>query len=253
MYNIGNVPIGFPISQFSYDAFIHKKIASPDVIMAIPRGTKSVAWITPGVGVKIYLVENMTMRLVFENVTDSVFGAHIHNSSILMGVLCTISGRRVFCGDDVLFHRGNLCGGDYISHKLNIIRDIYEKMSPIVSVDEPTFSIPCMHVNFFELLKNIHGIEQYRIEFIKFAYGRKGEYLKYFKPRNIEMFNSGNNNNAPQYSNINDDNTHHPIPPSITNNTCIDKNVSEIGWKSSGFHINYNASTDILEESDDDA
>lgn len=184
MVKLINVPSNFPISEFSYECIVHKKIVNFDIALAIPKGDRYIAWFA-----------NETCKLMKLNGNKIINIQTYHNKSknkhsqdcdgvILYGVVCWISNMRFFTVTDTLYYCGmewsNVPTDDkIIALEETFLSGIFDGYSHNIR-----FVLPHMGLNFFQVIKDTVDIPlPYPTEYIMFMYGSKSVYIKYFPPR----------------------------------------------------------------------
>ena len=180
----------FPQIAFSYDHIIHKKIHNPNIIvMAIPKGKRGVLWIYNNT-LYIFEIQQHNKLSKIMQFTKNIQQPNIffkNSGTVLYGTFFTMQKYSFFCLENIL----------YTNNKQNLNTNIFQLNTLLENnifepfIDHVKVGLPYMCNNFHELVKYITTLN-YPIEFIRFDYGTKTSYLKYFKPKVRNIANISN-------------------------------------------------------------
>jgi hypothetical protein len=195
MVKIINTPMNFPISEFSYECIVHKKINNFDIALAIPKGDRYIAWFS-----------NETCKLMKLNGNKIINTQTYHNKSetkhsqdcdgvILYGVVFFISNMRFFAVTDTLYYCGMEWSNVPTEDKIIALEETFSSGIFYGYSHSIRFVLPHMGLNFFQVIKDTVDMPlPYRTEYIMFMYGSKSAYIKYFPPKQSNVIDTTNIN-----------------------------------------------------------
>ena len=181
----------FPKFELSYETMAHNKVYDSDVILAIPEGSKMIAWFTEYNDEPVCLIfekdlKNNNVQIVVTSFSDSlVYG----QGTILFGTIFKHNDISCFTIEDIYYYKGrDICSMNYLT-KLQTIQIFLQKdISPIALTNKYTiFGLPIMNTNFSLLLNEI-SLLPYKISTIQYRYltSKKILFIKYYKPKTTQ-------------------------------------------------------------------
>ena len=181
----------FPKFELSYETMAHNKVYDSDVILAIPEGSKMIAWFTEYNDEPVCLIfekdlKNNNVQIVVTSFSDSlVYG----QGTILFGTIFKHNDISCFTIEDIYFYKGrDITTMNYLS-KLQTIQNCLQKdLSSTALTNKYTiFGLPIMNTNFNLLLNEI-SLLPYKISTIQYRYltSKKILFIKYYKPKTTQ-------------------------------------------------------------------
>jgi len=189
-----NILANFPKIELSYETMAHNKVYDSDVILAIPEGSKMIAWFTEyndePVCVIFELDKNSktenNIQIVVTSFNDSlVYG----DGTILHGTIFKYNDVSCFSIEDIYYYKGrDTTTMNYLT-KLQTIQNCLQKdLSSTALTNKYTiFGLPIMNTNFSLLLNEI-SLLPYKISTIQYRYltSKKVLFIKYYKPKTTQ-------------------------------------------------------------------
>jgi hypothetical protein len=165
-----------PKIELSYEHFSHKKVLNFDVLMAIPKGPKSILWITKYNGNNFSFCFILDSKKKITNVFYYKFDNKIRqdlikdNGTVLYGTLFFTNINKCFTIENVLYNSGKNVAKFSWGEKMIIIDSLLKNnlqsvCDPKIILGVPILSNNC--VEFKEMISHsLYGI--YQIEYRKF-------------------------------------------------------------------------------------
>ena len=191
-----NILANFPKFELSYETMAHNKVHDSDIILAIPEGTKMIAWFTEYNDEPVcFLFEldpnskniiDKNIQVAITSFNDSlVYG----QGTILHGTIFKYNDVSCFSIEDIYYYKGcDLSTMNYLT-KLQTIQNCLQKdISPVALTNKYTiFGLPIMNTNFNLLLNEI-SLLPYKISTIQYRYltSKKVLFVKYYKPKTTQ-------------------------------------------------------------------
>jgi len=176
-----NILNQFPNIKLSYENITHKKVSTPDYIVATPVGKKSFAWFTSFNDKMVCIIMELEIDKQIKDIKiiNACFSCELAYGTILYGTVFYSSQNKFFSIEDIFYYKGNeinkMCWGE----KLIKINDILKKDMKQVSYNNSfiVFGLPLICKTNEELGKNIKNIG-YKIDKIQFnLFNRVNNYL----------------------------------------------------------------------------
>jgi hypothetical protein len=184
----------FPKFELSYETMAHNKVHDSDVLLAIPEGSKMIAWFTEYNDEPvcfIFEVDKITkkesdVQIVITSFNDSlVYG----KGTILHGTMFKYNDISCFSIEDIYYYKGrDLTTINYLTKLQTIQNCLQKELSPIALTNKYTiFGLPIMNTNFTMLLNEI-SLLPYKISMIQYRYlnSKKVLFIKYYKPKTTQ-------------------------------------------------------------------
>lgn len=184
----------FPKFELSYETMAHNKVHDSDVLLAIPEGSKMIAWFTEYNDEPvcfIFEVDKITkkesdVQIVITSFNDSlVYG----KGTILHGTMFKYNDISCFSIEDIYYYKGrDLTTINYLTKLQTIQNCLQKELSPIALTNKYTiFGLPIMNTNFTMLLNEI-SLLPYKISIIQYRYlnSKKVLFIKYYKPKTTQ-------------------------------------------------------------------
>jgi hypothetical protein len=195
-----NILVNFPKIELSYETMAHNKVYDSDVILAIPEGSKTIAWFTEyndepvcvifelDLNFKnIHIVKNLkNIQIAITSFNDSlIYG----QGTILHGTIFKYNDVSCFSIEDIYYYKGrDVSSMNYLT-KLQTIQICLQKdLSSTALTNKYTiFGLPIMNNNFSLLLNEI-SLLPYKISIIQYRYltSKKVLFIKYYKPKTTQ-------------------------------------------------------------------
>jgi hypothetical protein len=194
--NNDDILANFPKFELSYETMAHNKVYDSDLILAIPEGSKMIAWFTEYNDEPVCFIfekdlkKNSDIKIAITSFSDSlVYG----QGTILYGTTFIHNDVSCFSIEDIYYYKGrDLSAINYLS-KLQTIQNCFQKdLSPIALTNKYTiFGLPIMNTNFNLLLNEI-SLLPYKISTIQYRYltSKKVLFIKYYKPKTTQKSDS---------------------------------------------------------------
>jgi hypothetical protein len=195
-----NILTNFPKFELSYETMAHNKVHDSDVILAIPEGSKMIAWFTEYNDEPVcFLFEldpnskniiDKNIQIAITSFNDSlVYG----QGTILHGTMFKYNDVSCFSIEDIYYYKGrDITTMNYLT-KLQTIQTCLQKdLSPVALTNKYTiFGLPIMNTNFNLLLNEI-SLLPYKISTIQYRFlnSKKVLFIKYYKPKTIQKQDS---------------------------------------------------------------
>ena len=195
-----NILANFPKFELSYETMAHNKVHDSDIILAIPEGSKMIAWFTEYNDEHVcFLFEldpnskniiDKNIQIAITSFNDSlVYG----QGTILHGTMFKYNDVSCFTIEDIYYYKGrDLTTMNYLT-KLQTIQNCLQKdLSPVALTNKYTiFGLPIMNTNFNLLLNEI-SLLPYKISTIQYRYltSKKVLFVKYYKPKTTQKHDS---------------------------------------------------------------
>jgi hypothetical protein len=186
-----NILANFPKFELSYETMAHNKVYDSDVILAIPEGSKMIAWFTEYNDEPVCLIfekdiKNNNVQIAVTSFSDSlIYG----KGTILFGTIFKHNDISCFTIEDIYFYKGrDLTTINYLAKLQTIQNCLQKELSPIALTNKYTiFGLPIMNANFNLLLNEI-SLLPYKISTIQYRYltSKKVLFIKYYKPKTTQ-------------------------------------------------------------------
>jgi len=188
-----NILANFPKFELSYETMAHNKVHDSDIILAIPEGTKMIAWFTEYNDEHVcFLFEldpnskniiDKNIQITITSFNDSlVYG----QGTILHGTVFKYNDVSCFTIEDIYYYKGcDISTMNYLAKLQTIQTCLQKELSPIALTNKYTiFGLPIMNTNFNLLLNEI-SLLPYKISTIQYRYltSKKVLFVKYYKPK----------------------------------------------------------------------
>ena len=182
----------FPKFELSYETMAHNKVHDSDIILAIPEGTKMIAWFTEYNDEHVCFIfekdvkKDSDIRVAITSFNDTlVYG----QGTILHGTTFKYNDVSCFSIEDIYFYKGRDISAMNYLNKLQTIQNCLQKeLSSTALTNKYTiFGLPIMNTNFSLLLNEI-SLLPYKISTIQYRYltSKKVLFIKYYKPKTTQ-------------------------------------------------------------------
>lgn len=189
-----NILAKFPKIELSYETMAHNKVYDSNIILAIPEGSKMIAWFTE--------YNDEPVCFIFELNSNSKLGNNIQiaitsfndslvygEGTILHGTIFNYNDVSCFSIEDIYYYKGrDTTTMNYLT-KLQTIQNCLQKdLSSTALTNKYTiFGLPIMNTNFSLLLNEI-SLLPYKISTIQYRYltSKKVLFIKYYKPKTTQ-------------------------------------------------------------------
>lgn len=194
--NIDSILANFPKFELSYETMAHNKVYDSDVILAIPEGSKMIAWFTEYNDEHVCFIFNKNaknegdIQVAITSFNDSlVYG----KGTILHGTIFNYNDVSCFSIEDIYYYKGrDFTAMNYLSKLQTIQTCLQKELSPIALTNKYTiFGLPIMNTNFNLLLNEI-SLLPYKISTIQYRFlnSKKVLFIKYYKPKTTQKMDS---------------------------------------------------------------
>jgi hypothetical protein len=181
----------FPKFELCYEKITHKKVFDSNVVLAIPEGTKYVAWFTTynkdNVCVLLEINDNKQIYNVKKITTG--FIDKLALGTIFYGTLFKYKTNNCFCVEDMYYYAGKYCNNMGYFSKLELLNNIFKsELSQMPLNDNYTiFGLPLINNSIHLLLNSIHSLP-YTVNHIKYRffdnkYAKKIVTMPYFNKK----------------------------------------------------------------------
>ena len=186
----------FPKFELSYETMAHNKVYDSDVILAIPEGSKMIAWFTEYNDEHVCFIfekdmkKNTDIQIAITSFNDSlVYG----QGTILHGTIFKYNDVSCFTIEDIYYYKGrDFSTMNYLAKLQTIQTCLQKELSPIALTNKYTiFGLPIMNSNFNLLLNEI-SLLPYKISTIQYRFltSKKVLFIKYYKPKTTQKMDS---------------------------------------------------------------
>jgi hypothetical protein len=187
-----NILTNFPKFELSYETMAHNKVYDSDIILAIPEGSKMIAWFTEYNDEHICFIfdknakNNSDIQVAITSFNDSlVYG----QGTILHGTIFKYNDVSCFSIEDIYYYKGrDISTTNYLSKLQTIQNCLQKELSPKALTNKYTiFGLPIMNTNFNLLLNEI-SLLPYKISTIQYRFlnSKKVLFIKYYKPKTTQ-------------------------------------------------------------------
>lgn len=183
----------FPKFELSYETMAHNKVYDSDVILAIPEGSKMIAWFTEYNDEHVCFIfdkNESDIQIAVTSFNDSlVYG----KGTILHGTIFKYNDVSCFSIEDIYYYKGrDFSTMNYLAKLQTIQTCLQKELSPIALTNKYTiFGLPIMNSNFNLLLNEI-SLLPYKISTIQYRFlnSKKVLFIKYYKPKTTQKMDS---------------------------------------------------------------
>jgi hypothetical protein len=187
-----NILANFPKFELSYETMAHNKVYDSDIILAIPEGSKMIAWFTEYNDEHVCFIfdknakKDTDIQVAITSFNDSlVYG----QGTILHGTIFKYNNVSCFSIEDIYYYKGrDFSTMNYLS-KLQTIQTCLQKdiSSTALTNKYTIFGLPIMNTNFNLLLNEI-SLLPYKISTIQYRFlnSKKVLFIKYYKPKTTQ-------------------------------------------------------------------
>lgn len=192
-----------PKIELSYETLIHKKVYDADFFMAIPTGTKSLAWFRKGQFFLLELDEQKKVQSIRENSVPSLNTFSLHDT-LFYGTMFSSQVSSHFSVENILYAEGRNVQQFTLVHKFEIIKTIfetYEKNQIEEKMEKVNihFGMPLMRQSFVQILQDTKQLP-YKVSYIGYRYLYKsGSHPQY----NVKYYNNQEKRQDERNTNIN--------------------------------------------------
>ena len=195
-----NILANFPKFELSYETMAHNKVHDSDIILAIPEGSKMIAWFTEYNDEHVCFIFELdpnskniidkNIQVAITSFNDSlVYG----QGTILHGIIFKYNDVSCFSIEDIYYYKGrDLSTMNYLNKLQTIQTCLQKELSPVALTNKYTiFGLPIMNTNFNLLLNEI-SLLPYKISTIQYRYltSKKVLFVKYYKPKTTQKQDS---------------------------------------------------------------
>lgn len=181
-----NILANFPKFELSYETMAHNKVHDSDIILAIPEGSKMIAWFTEYNDEPVCFIfdkKDNNIQIAVTSFNDSlVYG----QGTILHGTIFKHNDVSCFSIEDIYYYKGrDLTTINYLTKLQTIQNCLQKELSPIALTNKYIiFGLPIMNTKFNLLLNEI-SLLPYKISTIQYRYltSKKVLFIKYYKPK----------------------------------------------------------------------
>lgn len=190
----------FPKFELSYETMAHNKVHDSDIILAIPEGSKMIAWFTEYNDEHVcflFELDPNSKNIIDKNIQIAITSFNdplvYGQGTILHGTMFKYNDVSCFTIEDIYYYKGrDLTTMNYLT-KLQTIQNCLQKdLSPVALTNKYTiFGLPIMNTNFNLLLNEI-TLLPYKISTIQYRYltSKKVLFVKYYKPKTTQKYDS---------------------------------------------------------------
>jgi hypothetical protein len=195
---LSNFPIN--IKPF-YEKITHNKVYNYNIIVAIPKGLKCIAWFTT------YDCKNVCVIIQYNNnkiqksaIFNCCFDNILCSGTILYGTKIIYNNNNYFSIEDIYKYKGEYVNNKKYCKRLNIILELFKNYINQMSYNNTfiVFGIPLMDTKWTNIIQKIQKIK-YPIEYLQYRFYETNNIynLKYYgkNKNNIIIQKSINNNN----------------------------------------------------------
>ena len=186
-----NILANFPKIELSYETMAHNKVYDSDVILAIPEGSKMIAWFTEYNDEPVCFIFEFDKNLKNIQIAVTSFNDSLiyGEGTILHGTIFKYNDVSCFSIEDIYYYKGrDITTMNYLS-KLQTIQSCLQKdLSSTALTNKYTiFGLPIMNSNFSLLLNEI-SLLPYKISTIQYRFlnSKKVLFIKYYKPKTTQ-------------------------------------------------------------------
>jgi hypothetical protein len=199
-----NILTNFPKIELSYETMAHNKVYDSDVILAIPEGSKMIAWFTEYNDEPVCFIFQLDPNLKNINIVNNLKNIQIAVTSfndslvygqgtILHGTIFKYNDISCFSIEDIYYYKGrDVSSLNYLT-KLQTIQSCLQKdlSSTALTNKYIIFGLPIMNNNFSLLLNEI-SLLPYKISTIQYRFlnSKKILFIKYYKPKTTQNTDS---------------------------------------------------------------
>jgi hypothetical protein len=195
-----NILANFPKFELSYETMAHNKVHDSDIILAIPEGSKMIAWFTEYNDEHVcflFELDSNSKNIIDKNIQIAITSFNdslvYGQGTILHGTMFKYNDVSCFTIEDIYYYKGrDLTTMNYLT-KLQTIQNCLQKdLSPVALTNKYTiFGLPIMNTNFNLLLNEI-SLLPYKISTIQYRYltSKKVLFVKYYKPKTTQKHDS---------------------------------------------------------------
>jgi hypothetical protein len=187
-----NILANFPKFELSYETMAHNKVYDSDIILAIPEGSKMIAWFTEYNDEHVCFIfdknakKDTDIQVAITSFNDSlVYG----QGTILHGTIFKYNNVSCFSIEDIYYYKGrDFSTMNYLSKLQTIQTCLQKEVSCIALTNKYTiFGLPIMNTNFNLLLNEI-SLLPYKISTIQYRFlnSKKVLFIKYYKPKTTQ-------------------------------------------------------------------
>jgi hypothetical protein len=194
----------FPKFELSYETMAHNKVYDSDIILAIPEGSKMIAWFTEFNDEPVCFIFELNqnskkksdIQIAVTSFNDSlVYG----QGTILFGTIFKHNDISCFTIEDLYYYKGRDSTSMNYLTKLQTIQNCLQKeLSAIALTNKFTiFGLPIINTNFNMLLNEI-SLLPYKISTIQYRYltSKKVLFIKYYKPKTTQKLDSSSSSSV---------------------------------------------------------